>query len=147
MGLPEELKSVYDIYYRNLFPADMDYMRFCDISEKLDSIEFKEELRKNRELGNGEEVAGFDFYESQENVSITAEELDFYETCIDRIHEEAKQRIGGQFAQYDQVIRGSRLCKLFSLEAPQVVLDNESKLLAEAMAVRSYAVDMREEAL
>ncbi|MBR3362057.1 MAG: toprim domain-containing protein [Lachnospiraceae bacterium] len=45
-------------------------------------------------------------------------------------------------ATYDVVIRSVRLCKLYMMNTPDVVINNEEQLLAQALAISQYAVTM-----
>ena len=47
-------------------------------------------------------------------------------------------------AVYYAAIRAVRLCKLYQLGAPQIILDNEGRLLAEALVIYRYAISVKE---
>ena len=112
--LSDEQLKVWNTYIKELNPEDMDYMHFYDITEKMD------------EFG-----------------AVSPEDLKYYYAYVDRIHEEARRRLGGKYAQYDRIIRAQRLHKLMAQEAPQVLIDNEARLLAEAMVLETYAKKVR----
>ena len=106
--LSDELLTVWCTYVETLAPDDMDFMRFYDAAEK--------------------EEAG----------TASPEELRYFHAYMNRVREEAKRRLGGKIAQSDEIIRAQRLHKLMAQDAPQILIDNESRLLAQAMAVRKY---------
>lgn len=74
--------------------------------------------------------------ELTENEKNTLSEYKRAVTC------EAEERIGKGVAAYDTLMRAKRLCILMSLSAPEYVINRESKLLAQAMALHRYCIDM-----
>ena len=143
-ALGEELFEVWRTYVKSPAPEDMDCMKFYDIAEKMMQIAVREAGKNDAEFGPGRASVLFEIYENSDEPSLSLEELEFYHEYIDRIHEEAKRRLGGKYANYDVIIRASRLCKLMAQDAPQIIIDNESQLLAQAMAVCRFATEMRE---
>lgn len=115
--LSDELFTVWNTYIHSLSPDDMDFMRFYDIAEKVE--------------------------ENPGEVTVSPEELRYYHEYIDRVYEEARHRLSGHFAQYDQIIRAQRLHKLMAQDAPQILIDNESRILAQTMAVGRFAEQMK----
>ena len=55
------------------------------------------------------------------------------------IQKEAEQRLGKKIVAYDLIIRAKRLCKLMSLNAPEVIIYDEAKILAQVLAIHDYA--------
>ena len=143
-ALGEELFEVWQTYVKSPAPEDMDCMKFYDIAEKMMQIAVQEAGKNDTKFAPGKATVLFEIYENSDDVSVSLEELEYYNTYIDSIHEEAKRRLGGKYANYDIIIRAGRLCKLMAQEAPQIIIVNESRLLAQAMAVGRFAAEMRE---
>ncbi len=65
------------------------------------------------------------------------------EALLDRYEEEKKRefckRLGGGVCAYEVVLRAMRLEKLFELDAPPLILDNERRDLWESLALNGYA--------
>ena len=61
---------------------------------------------------------------------------------IDAICAEAEARIGKSPAAYDVIIRARRLCRLMSLEAPEIIIRGEANLFAQALVIHSYCEEL-----
>ena len=66
-----------------------------------------------------------------------------YNAYRDAIHADANHRIGNGIAAYDVVIRAKRLCRLMSLKAPEIIINNEANLLAQAIAIHACCKEMK----
>lgn len=64
------------------------------------------------------------------------EQNTLYTEYKDAIYADAKNRVGDNLAAYDVVIRARRLCRLMALGAPTIIIDNEARLLAQAMVIK-----------
>ncbi len=142
--LDRELFEVWQTYVKSPEPEEMDCMKFYDISEKVEKIAFREAEKKDAKFAPGRASVVFELYENSDDISVSLEELEYYNAYIDAAYEEARRRLGGKYANYDIIIRAGRLCKLMAQEAPQIIIVNESRLLAQAMAVCRFASEMRE---
>ncbi len=143
-ALGNELFEVWQTYVKSPEPEEMDCMKFYDISEKVEQIAFREAEKKDAKFAPGRASVVFELYENSDDISVSLEELEYYNAYIDAVYEEARRRLGGKYANYDIIIRAGRLCKLMAQEAPQIIIVNESRLLAQAMAVGRFAAEMRE---
>lgn len=61
-----------------------------------------------------------------------------YDSYCKSLIKEAEKRVGNNICAYQYVIRATRLCRLFSLNAPEIVIKNEARLLAAAMVLHKY---------
>ena len=138
------LFNIWETFVKSPCPGDMDYMKFYDISEKVEQIALREAGKNDAEFAPGRATVSFELSENAEEPIVSLEELKYYNEYIDRVNEEAKRRLGGKYAQYDQIIRASRLCKLVAQDAPQILIDNEARLFTQAWIVGRYAVEMKE---
>ena len=67
---------------------------------------------------------------------------DFASDDIDAICAEAEERVGKGPAACDVIIRAQRLCRLMSLEAPEIILRGEANLFAQALVIHAYCKDI-----
>lgn len=111
--LPKELQTVWNTYIRDFDTRDMDLDRISKISDKMD-----------------------------EGEAVSDEESEMYDKYRDLVIADAKVRIGDNIAAYDVILRAKRFCRLTSLNAPRIIIDNESNFLIQAMAVHKYGKSM-----
>lgn len=107
--LSPELLEVWNTYVRDFETGDLDLEKICDISERKDACE-----------------------------RVTDEEEALYKIYRDAVYKDAESRLENKLAAYDAVIRAKRVCKLMSLNAPEIIINNEAKLLAQAIAVNRF---------
>lgn len=140
--LPEKLFEVWDTYIRDFETGNINTERIADISDRYEIISLvdhiKNKLSANAELSKDE----LSFYSEYKDTSVSEEENALYAEYKDAIYADAKKRVGDNIAAYDVVIRARRLCKLMSLGAPAVIIENEAVLLAQAIVIHSYCKDM-----
>ena len=67
---------------------------------------------------------------------------DFASDDMDEICAEAAARIGESPAAYDVILRARRLCRLMSLDAPEIIIRSEANLFAQALVIQGYCKDM-----
>ena len=63
---------------------------------------------------------------------------DFEDEDIDAICAEAEARVGKSPAAYDVILRARRLCRLMSLDAPEIIVRSEANLFAQALVIHRY---------
>ena len=140
--LPEKLFEVWDTYIRDFETGNINTERIADISDRYEIISLvdhiKNKLSANAELSKDE----LSFYSEYKDTSVSEEENALYAEYKDAIYADAKKRVGDNIAAYDVVIRARRLCKLMSLGAPAVIIENEAVFLAQAIVIHSYCKDM-----
>ncbi len=111
--LPEELQAVWNTYIRDFDTIDMDLDRISEISDKMDAGE-----------------------------AVSDEESEMYDKYRELAIADAKARIGDSIAAYNVILRAKRFCRLTSLNAPRIIIDNESNFLIQAMAVHKHGKSM-----
>ena len=67
---------------------------------------------------------------------------DFASDDIDANCAEAEERVGSGPAACDVIIRARRLCRLMSLEAPEIIIRGEANLFAQALVIHSYCEEL-----
>lgn len=80
-------------------------------------------------------------------VRLFEEEEELCERYAEAIYADFESRLDSPLAAYDVIIRAKRLCRLMSLEAPECVINNEAKLLVQAMAVNRFGLSMEKTGL
>ena len=136
--LSGELLDVWDTYIRPFDLGDIDYDTVMDIEERMESAKLAADLAglfEDVASDNGEEV----FWHGEEASGVTAEEVALYDQYVAAVHADAERRLERVLAAYDVIIRAKRVCKLMSLNAPDIILNSEAKLLAQAMAINACA--------
>ena len=137
-ALPAELRDVWNTYLRDFETGDIDAELAMDVFDRLDTVHMIADIAGK--LKNGEEISQDEagLYDAFKDTVITEKEMATCQAYKDAIHADAEKRIGKSPAAYDVVIRARRLCKLMAIHAPQIIIDNEADLLAQAMAIHGY---------
>ena len=132
--LSDELLDVWDTYIRPFDLGDIDYDTVMDIEERMDAAKLAG-LFEDDAYENGEDI----FWRGEEKTVVTAEEVALYNQYVAAVHSDAERRLDRTLAAYDVIIRAKRVRKLMSLHAPDIILNSEAKLLAQAIAVNAFA--------
>ena len=136
--LSVELLNVWDVFIRDFETGDVDKETAMDIADRMASADFADDLEDLfMELAseNDEEI----YRDGEEDAPVTEEEEELYSRFLDAVYEDAESRLTNKIAAYDVIIRARRVCHLMHLNAPDIILNNEAKLLAQAMAVNACA--------
>lgn len=84
--------------------------------------------------------------ESYNEGTVTAEDRRLHDKYIqqfkDARHADAEHRVGSNVFSIDLVVRAMRLCKLFDLGAPECVIENEAKYLAQTLAIHDRGIEV-----
>ena len=139
--LSGKLLDVWDTYIRPFDLGDIDYDTVMDIEERMESAKLAADLAglfEDVASENGEDI----FWSGEEESGVTAEEEALYDQYVAAAHADAERRLDKALAAYDVIIRAKRVCKLMALNAPDIILNSEAKLLAQALAVNACAVSM-----
>ena len=132
--LSGKLLDVWDTYIRPFDLGDIDYDTVMDIEERMDAAKLAG-LFEDDAYENGEDI----FWRGEEKTVVTAEEVALYNQYVAAVHSDAERRLDRTLAAYDVIIRAKRVRKLMSLHAPDIILNSEAKLLAQAIAVNAFA--------
>ena len=131
------LLNVWDVFIRDFETGGVDPKTAMDIADRMASADFAddpEDLFMELASGNDEEI----LRDGEEDTAVTEEE-ELYSRYFAAVYEDAESRLNNKIAAYDVIIRAKRVCKLMSLHAPDIMLNNETKLLAQAMAINACA--------
>lgn len=138
--LKDKLYSIWQIYIR-----DFDTSKFNteDIFEIQDRLEIKQEIKRiAKSILDNDDINECDreFLSEYLNISVSDSEKLLYENYRNTIYNECENRLGRKMYAYQVIIRAKRLCKLYSLEAPKTVTDNEGRLLATALTLHYFCL-------
>ena len=136
--LSGELLDIWDTYIRPFDLGDIDYDTVMDIEERMESARLAADLAGLFEDVASENGEGI-FWQGEEESGVTKEEAALYDQYVAAVHADAERRLDRALVAYDVIIRAKRVHKLMSLHAPDIILNSEAKLLAQALAVNAFA--------
>lgn len=148
-GDPEKTKAVlgdgtlfdvWNLYLRDLDMGDFDEQRFREIYNKLDMIAWVKDIAAR--IAKGEQIATFEKETLNEyvDVTVTEEELKYRKDYLSHLHTEAEKRFGNNICAYDLYLRSWRVCRLFSLDAPEMFILDEARQFAAAFVLHECGV-------
>ncbi len=105
----DKLYAVWKMFISSMDDANIDREKFNDICERMDGD------------------------------NLTDEEWEYYDSVITKRTENASKRLGRKVYCYNAIIRAQRLYKLILLGAPEVVINNEANMFAEAFVINTFA--------
>ena len=68
----------------------------------------------------------------------------YHSAYVDAIIADSRCRVGETPCAYEVIIRAKRLCRLLSLGAPQIILQNEARMLIQYMALHMFSTGVKE---
>lgn len=137
--LSPNLRDVWNTFLRDFETGGIDVELAMDISDRMETIDMVKSVAEKIKNGTDISKEEFSFYNNCRGTNITEKEKAIYNAYRDAIHADANHRIGNGIAAYDVVIRAKRLCRLMSLKAPEIIINNEANLLAQAIAIHADA--------
>ena len=137
---PGELSEVWSKYLRPLDAGQLDKERIARIYDKMDTAAWIRQLAGN--LANGYALEEFEKTALIEymDVAVSQEERDYYQQYLSSIHRDAQGRVGGTLCAYEVICYARRLYRLMQLNAPAIVIRNEARTLAAAMALNWFGL-------
>lgn len=138
--LDKELLAVWRTYLRPFETVGFDAEQMHDISDRLDSWEFRRSLARDFADGKPLSDEETEYLRDYLGETVSEDEVKRYDAYCDAIFADCERRVGSKPYAYREVIHAKRLCRLLSLHAPKILLDNESRTLAMAMALHRFCV-------
>ena len=135
----DELFEVWHTYVRDFETEKFDADVIDEISDRLDTI--RDVRQASKRVADGEDVGQMEITLLKDyiDVTVSGEERKMYDDYLNAIYADCERRVGDNICAYDVVIRAQRLCRLFSLNASKIVIDNEARYLAAAMVIHKFA--------
>ena len=136
----EDLSKVWNLYLKPFDIGDFDQDKFDEIYDKLDAIAWVKQIAAK--IANGQKLEDFEKEALADyvDITVTEEELTYRQKYLNHLHKQAELRLGDNICAYDITLRAWRLCKLFSLGAPQIIINNEGHQLAAAFVLHEYGI-------
>ncbi len=132
------LYTVWHTYIRDYNLSDFDTEQMSDIIDRNEQIYDVQKIAKQLSKGNQVDEWEKEFLANNINVNITENEGKLYDTYWNTILKECKERVGKNLFAYQLVLRAQRLYRLYSLDAPEIITDNEGRYLAQALVLHNY---------
>lgn len=137
----DALLEVYHTYYEALDDGNFDRARIADIADRLDTIRMVEEIQSDLQNGTmPEEEIPTHFLEESEGVTVSEEERAYLNAYHQHLEQMAELRMGKGVLPYEAHIRGRRLCRLYALGAPKIVVRHETNAFAAAFMLHRHGV-------
>ncbi len=136
----ETLAQIWYTYVRPYEIENIDIDRVYDIMDRWETVEWvksiAEELAKGKKLDKYQKEILTEYMD----IHVTTEEKEYYCKYMDALREHAEQRLGKSICAYEVIFRARRLCRLFELNPPPVILNNEARCLAETLLLHKHGV-------
>ena len=135
-----ELSEIWNLYLKPFDTGEFDHDKVDEIYDKLETIAWVKQIAAR--IANGQKIEDFEkeVLIDYVDVTVTEEELAYRQKYLNHLHKQAELRLGDNICAYDVALRAWRLCKLFALGAPQIVINNEGHQLAAAFVLHEYGV-------
>lgn len=136
----DRLFSVWNTYIRNFEIPGFDYDVIDEIGDRYVAIADIKNISKK--IAGEESVDDYERSFLKENLDVTVsnEEAKLYKDYWELRFKDAEKRVGSNICAHYFVVTAMRLCKLMSLGAPKIIVDNEARQLASAMVIHKFAV-------
>ena len=134
--LSDELLQVWNTYIRDFDTGNIDKYLIQSVTARKAALGFADPFSNTPAVSAEAEVL------PNIDIDFCYDEEVLYNEYKEMIHKDAEARLDNKIAAYDVIIRARRLCELMSLNAHNILINNEAKLLAQAMVVNRYALRM-----
>lgn len=140
----ERLFEVWNTYVRGWETDEFDSettFRYSspesDFDSYFDKIALEEAMADGYQLTENDK----DLYDLVKDTVVTEEELEEYDRYWECIAADAKRRVGDAPEALHLVLRAKRVWKLLVMTAPPIIIQNESRELAQALALHRFATE------
>ena len=140
--LPDNLKKAWNTYIRDFETGDLDMDLIGDIEDRMEDLSMVEAIAGNICLGIDVSEAELSLYNDYKDTTVSEDEKALYDSYKAAVNADADRRVGDNYAAYSLVLSAKRLCKLMSLGAPRIIIDNEANIFAKAMMIHTYCKDL-----
>ncbi|MBR6766271.1 MAG: hypothetical protein IKM06_07285 [Clostridia bacterium] len=136
----KDLFSIWETYLSDLDTGNFDLNKCDEIYDKLDTVAEVKSIAEA--VARGDAISNFEKEILTDNIDITVsqEELKYRRDYLAHLHKEAELRLGNNICAYDILYRAWRLWRLFSLEAPNIIIFHEGRELAAAFVLHEYGI-------
>lgn len=140
----DSVYNTWNTYVRPLKVSDTEWDVIYEIEERIEMIDDMKALAQK--VIDGSEISKNEkeFYADYMDTSVSSNERKLVRDYYDAKISDAETRAGSNIGAYNEVIRGSRLCRLMSLGAPEVIIDNELKWFAIDMVIHRHGISVED---
>ena len=130
--LTGELLEFFNKFLAPYNTGEFDEDKISDIEDRLDIIAWVKYIAKK--LASGQDVDGDDRKSLAENadVVVSKEEQEYYDLYCDTVLKDVENRVGNRPFARKVLFFSWRLYKVLELNAPQIIIKNEMRSLAQA---------------
>ena len=134
------LVTAWDLYLKPIDADEFDYDKLDEIYDKLETVAWvkciAQKISSDEKIEDFEKEALTDYID----VSVTEEEIAYRRRYLNHLHKQAEIRLGDNICAYDVLLRAFRLYKLFCLNAPEIIINNEGRQFAAAFVLHEYGI-------
>ena len=133
-----ELFDVWCTYVRPLSTGDFDRDKIRDIEDRYETMEMVQDVAAR--LAQGEALTESERHVLTDYLDITVspEEEEYHDRYVDALYADARSRLPRPNHAYTVILRAQRLFRLLNLKAPELLINNEARLLASALVLNRY---------
>ncbi len=138
-----ELYRVWNAYVRRFDIESFDFEKIRDISDRYEYITLTQEIAHR--LSKGEKLSQYELEILEENLKtdVSEDEEKYIDEYHDLIVKQSRERIGKNVFAYETILFAQRLCRLIYLGAPEILINSESRRLAESFVLHEYATSVK----
>lgn len=141
------LLQVYSTYFAPLNTGDFDMDKVADIADRLETVRLVQDMNESIAHGVPYDEVSLENLEQFAAVKVTEEECAYVEAFHAHMNSAAARRVGDGYAPYNSYIGAQRLCRLYSMNAPKLVIDKELNDFAAQFILHRHAVSVELTAL
>ena len=135
-ALTQAQKEIVDTYLCGFVSDDaFDMDRIRDITERIDTVDEIREICRKIGAGIEMDANSEDFVRSYISETVSAEERDYYNQFHAARIAECRKKLGDRPFAYRTAMHVLRYHKLLTLEAPEIITNNEARALATALTL------------
>ncbi len=138
----QKLFDIWNAYIRDFDTTPCDEERNDEIVEKIECFEIVKNLGKN--LSDGKKISDDDmaFLTKYHSVRPTSEDWQFHNNYVEGLKQQCVKRVGASVCHYQLVIRAKRVYGLMMIQAPNIIIRNEGRVLAMAFLMHKLGISI-----
>ncbi|MBE6727701.1 MAG: hypothetical protein E7562_03525 [Ruminococcaceae bacterium] len=135
----ERLFKTWFKFVRKFDIPGFDYDVIDEISDRYITINDIKKISKKISAQVPLDEFEKNFLKDNLDVTVSNEEERMYKKYWELRYKQAEKRVGENICAHYLIMTAMRLCRLLSLNAPKLIIDNESRELASSMVVHKFA--------
>lgn len=140
----EAVVEVYRTYFASLDKGGFDSDKAANINFRVDSVRFWHNLKDQIDRGVPMDEAVLDrLCEDYGTITVSEEERAYLAAYNVHMEAQAARLVGDGYNAYNRIVGLRRLCRLYSLGAPEIVICNEQCDFATTFLLHRHATSVR----